>query len=83
MKKIYVLTYSSYSHEDHDLYSETIGIFQTEDEAREKMKQDIEFGLVEDNDETMSDWDIETTHAEFDNDYYSKRYKIDYCYLDK
>lgn len=77
MAKIFVLTYSSFSQEDNELYSETIGLYPTEDEARETMQNDIENGLIEDNGETMDDWDIETTHAEYEDDFYHKHYKIE------
>lgn len=72
--KVFVLSYASFSCVDYQIYSETVGLYKTEEEAvkamRKNVAQDIKDGDGED------DWDIYSLSAEYNNDY-SDEYK---CY---
>lgn len=72
--KVFVLSYASFSCVDYQIYSETLGIYSTEEEAITAMQinltQDIKDGDSED------DWDVYPLSAEYNNDY-SDDYK---CY---
>lgn len=70
--KIYALSYASFSGEDSELYTCTIGAYGTYEEAEEAMKQnvkeDIEGGDDEDN------WDVNGNQATYSDDF-SNEYK--------
>lgn len=74
--KIYVLSYASFSAEDGELFTDTLGLYDTEDKAIEAMEQNVQSDIEDGDDEDF--WSINGNTADYVDDFANeyKSYKV-------
>lgn len=70
--KLYVLSYASFSRADYQIFSDTLGVYTTKEDAIAALRMNLTSDIVGGDEE--DDWDVSEMDAEYKNDY-SDEYK--------
>ena len=70
--KLYILSYASFSCSDYQIFSDTIGVYTTKEDAISALRMNLTSDIMGGDDE--NDWDVSEMDAEYNNDY-SDEYK--------
>lgn len=65
--KLFVLSYASFSCNDYQIFSDTIGVYTTKEDAFRAMKHNVELDISDG--DNVEDWGVSDLDAEYRNDF--------------